>query len=490
MLPFGLKLAWCALSLSGLIGSWAVLLPLAWALQSYWAPIGYAVGVTVLEIIFCLGLVWRMDPVNMPRAFCLVQVLSNGLATFFLIGILAAITIATTLYIAKPKQWGPNNESTILPWRYYYLLPMMLFPLLASAVHITVVVYFDTFEPFDGLSCISHPLWTSFVGFAGTPFLITIPCLWLTLLSAIRVFRTHSHIRRARRSIRFDNLTALPQRKAKLTVKTPLTSTPGGTPRAITSPSPSPSFMLRLATNHEPHREPISPVLRDDKIRNYHLPFIPPSPDYITAHSGHARQDSGDSFDTVSSVSFAEMTGKTAPRNKAVELDDVTAPLRPNPVNDNSNALVITPKGTLRSTRSFVVTPVSIHSIHASDRMAVTQHGFSLQGEDPSDTSEYFSYPSRMSWVSEITPSTRTTERQSPSELPVLVRNLLIFQLAIIGIHLLSCITPIVDIASAASASHPARVGTQHVALLLAGWAPVFVFGPLSAVRSHLKFWP
>ncbi|KAJ7127964.1 hypothetical protein C8R44DRAFT_616215, partial [Mycena epipterygia] len=77
----------------------------------------------------------------------------------------------------------------------------------------------------------------------------------------------------------------------------------------------------------------------------------------------------------------------------------------------------------------------------------------------------------------------------------------------IIAIHLLSSITPLVDIISASAV--PAPLGTQHVALLLAAWAPVFIFGesraralfcvsssvpccllgPLSAVRCQLAFW-
>ncbi|KAJ6535056.1 hypothetical protein B0H19DRAFT_908581, partial [Mycena capillaripes] len=197
MLPFGLKLAWFALSLSGLACCWAVLLPLAWAIQSYWGPIAYAIGITCLEGIFCLGLVWRMSPANMPRAFCIAQVIITGLATFFIIGVLAAITTATTMYVAKPKQWGSQNDTTVLPWRFYYLLPMMLFPLLASAVHITFVIFFDTFDPVDGLNCVARPPWIRLLGYAGTPFLITIPCLGLTLLSVFRMIRTHRHIRRA-----------------------------------------------------------------------------------------------------------------------------------------------------------------------------------------------------------------------------------------------------------------------------------------------------
>ena len=55
-----------------------VLLPLAWAIQSYWGPIGYAIGITVLESMFCLGtncdsvniviltLTYRSDMANEP----------------------------------------------------------------------------------------------------------------------------------------------------------------------------------------------------------------------------------------------------------------------------------------------------------------------------------------------------------------------------------------------------------------------------------------
>jgi hypothetical protein len=135
-----------------------------------------------------------MNPASMPKAFCtgtlrfyapqrlaaeglyVAQVLVTGLAAFFLIGVLAAITTATTFYVAKPKQWGLHDNNVwvlstsypllsllmlvrVLPWRYYYLLPMLFFPLLASAVHITFVVFFDSFDPVDGLSCAAHPLW-------------------------------------------------------------------------------------------------------------------------------------------------------------------------------------------------------------------------------------------------------------------------------------------------------------------------------------------
>ncbi|KAJ7187347.1 hypothetical protein C8R46DRAFT_1059521 [Mycena filopes] len=474
MLPFGLKLVWAGLSLGGLIGCWAVLLPLAWVIQSYWAPIAYAVGITALEGIFCLGLVWRMNPPNMPRAFCLAQVLIGGLATFFLVGLLAAVTTATTIYVAKPKQWGTQNDTLILPWRFHYLLPMMLFPVLASAVHITFVIYFDNFEPVDGLSCIARPLWIRLLSYAGTPFLVTIPCLWLTAVSTLRVLRTHGHIRRARRSVNIqalDYFTTLPQKASRTSAKP---HTPP-TPRAITTPTPSPSAILRLTS--EARRQPITAVLQQDaeRIRSFHLPFLPPSPDYMTAYSGHRSQNS---FDTVSSVSFAEMKGgKVAPSSKEEEAheeeeDDVITPLRPT-ATDNS------PHGTTRSSRS----------IHNSDRISITQLAFSMQPVDSTDSSQYFSNGSRRSSlcssISGRAPTTAQTEHRNPSELSSLVRSLIIFQFAIIAIHLLSSITPLMDAISAKATAF----GTQHVALVLAAWAPVFVFSPLSAVRAQFAFW-
>ncbi|KAJ7127963.1 hypothetical protein C8R44DRAFT_779076 [Mycena epipterygia] len=422
MLPFGLKLAWFALSLSGLIGCWAVLLPLAWAIQSYWGPIAYAVGITCLEGMFCLGLVWKMSPANMPRAFCFAQVIITGLAVFCLIGVLAAITTATTLYVSKPKLWGTQDDTAVLPWRIYYLLPMLLFPLLSSSVQVIFVIFFDNFEPVDGLTCVARPLWIRFLGYAGTPFLITIPCLWLTSVSVIRVRRTHKHIRRSRRSVNFDNLdrfTAMPQRKSRPSLK-PRTTPP--TPRAITAPSPSPSSLIRMSS--EARRQPISPVLREEKIQAFHLPFMPPSPDYMTAHSGHRSRRSEDSFDTVSSVSFAEMKTKSSAaelKTKSsrmfgnnTEEDDVTTPLRS----------FTSPGGTTRSSRA------SPRSIHNSDRISITQLAFNLRHEESTDYTDYFSYSAESSVPSEIPPAvTPKSEYRNPSELSSMVRSLIIFQL-------------------------------------------------------------
>ncbi|KAJ6632308.1 hypothetical protein B0H10DRAFT_1976905 [Mycena sp. CBHHK59/15] len=475
MLPFGLKLAWFALSLSGLIGCWAVLLPLAWATQSYWGPIAYAVGITALEGMFCLGLIWRMNPANMPQAFCLAQTLVTGLATFFLVGVIATITTATSMYVAKPKQWGTHDETAVLSWQIHYLLPMLLFPLVASCVHTTFVVFFDTFQAVDGLACVALPRWTVFLGYAGTPFLITIPCLLTTTISLIRVLRTHKHIRRARRSVPIDTLdhfTALPHRKSRPALST---RTPPETPLAITAPSPSTSEFMRMA--RDPRRQAISPILREEKIRSFHMPLFPPSTSYVTARSGHRSYGSDDfkSFDTVSSVSFAEVTTKSS------RLPSSQPPC------DSSDDDVLTPLRSYSSpaeTRSRS-TPLSSPSIHNSDRISITELAYGMQHEESGDSSDYYAFPRRVSSEAGSMQIPPPFEHRSPSELSSIVWSLLIFQFAIIGIHLLSSITPIIDVVSARSA--PAALGTQHVALILAGWAPVVIFGPLTVVRSQLR---
>jgi hypothetical protein len=86
MLPWVLKIVWFALSLSGmyldlseitthhskgLLGCWIVLVAFGSAVRCLWAPLLYCIGATILEGVFCLGMIWKMDPRLMPTAFCI-----------------------------------------------------------------------------------------------------------------------------------------------------------------------------------------------------------------------------------------------------------------------------------------------------------------------------------------------------------------------------------------------------------------------------------
>ena len=69
-----------------------------------------------------------------------------------------------------------------------------------------------------------------FLSYAGTPFLLSLPCFYLSIVSAIRVFRTHNHLRRSwYPNTSIDDLTPVPTRRRRLGIKKFL-------PHAITTP--------------------------------------------------------------------------------------------------------------------------------------------------------------------------------------------------------------------------------------------------------------
>ncbi|CAK5267157.1 unnamed protein product [Mycena citricolor] len=501
-LPLGLKVAWLALSGSGVISCWAVLIPLAWRMQSYWGPVGYALGVTVLEGAFILGMSRRgLDPQRSPVGVCLAQVLVIGFSTFFIAGILAALTTATTMHIAKPKRWGPGSDVNVLRWKSHYILPVLLFPVLASAVQSTLVLFSATFGEEDSLTCIPSPLWLRFVGYAGTPLLITLPCLWLTCLSAWRIWRTHRHISRSRRSIQFDNLdkyTVVPPRRrpSKHESKSGASRSTGTrppTPRAVTFPSPPVSSTIRMT--REPRRQPTSLAVREKRMKSFHLPFVPSS----LGGGNSSRRTSSDalhshpcdeSFGTISSISFAEM--KPAPAvTRGTSADVSPTPLRSIPLSESPlNNTERTPtsirdNGDGRRSSIMEIARFVYHSeprrqsseAEAVSRDKSTPARSSRISQSDSDwqdvTSEIFSDATTSDLAASSPELGYHWQYHQPSKLSPLLRNIVIFQFAIIATHILSVITPLVDL----SRTSPSEFGTQHVALVLAAWIPVVVFG-------------
>ncbi|KAF9068846.1 hypothetical protein BDP27DRAFT_1203312, partial [Rhodocollybia butyracea] len=190
MLPFSLKIVWFVLSLSGLLSCWAVLSAFALELRSYWLPMLYCIGCTILQGIFCLGLIWRMDPFLMPRSFCIAQTLLTGFASFLLTGVCATFTLGFSLAILKPGTWSLTAAKTSA-WHPTYTITLIIFPILASAAQITAVLKLDAVRPFDSLVCdASNPEWIRFLGYAGTPILFSIPFSCLALMAVIQMTRT------------------------------------------------------------------------------------------------------------------------------------------------------------------------------------------------------------------------------------------------------------------------------------------------------------
>ncbi|KAF9018122.1 hypothetical protein BDZ89DRAFT_960485 [Hymenopellis radicata] len=213
MLPFALKVAWMVLSITGTICCWVVLSAFAQTVGSFWGPMTYCVACTLLQLVFCIGMTWRMDPYRMPKAFCIAQTLLMGFGTFLITGVSTAFSIATCITVLKPKSWG-SQESRALVWRHIYALPMVVFPILASAVQIAVVLKLDAVKPSDDIQCdATDPQWVRFLGYAGTPLLLVIPCFILSIKSIVNTIRTNKHIQRSRSDeLDIEQLAPMPYR--------------------------------------------------------------------------------------------------------------------------------------------------------------------------------------------------------------------------------------------------------------------------------------
>ena len=97
----GFKIGYCVICLTGTMASWLVLYALGLTARTFWNPMAYATFLTILEgavvlgtciltgwgrkreLNNALGMVWDMDPLQMPKAFCLGTLkLASGFRPF------------------------------------------------------------------------------------------------------------------------------------------------------------------------------------------------------------------------------------------------------------------------------------------------------------------------------------------------------------------------------------------------------------------------
>ncbi|KAJ7096774.1 hypothetical protein B0H15DRAFT_1019764 [Mycena belliarum] len=157
MLSFALKMVWFVLCIIGTVISWVVLVAFGSLLGSRWVPMSFCIALTVLEGMFCLGMIWRMDPFRMPRSFCVAQAILIHVSTYVLTGLSMAFCIATNFHILRPKTWANLEQS--LRWRKVYIIPVIVYPATISVVQIALNLHFDAIQPTDEMHCdASDPL--------------------------------------------------------------------------------------------------------------------------------------------------------------------------------------------------------------------------------------------------------------------------------------------------------------------------------------------
>ncbi|KAJ7096780.1 hypothetical protein B0H15DRAFT_774172 [Mycena belliarum] len=166
MLSFALKLVWFVLCIIGTVISWVVLVAFGSLLGSRWVPMSFCIALTVLEGMFCLGMIWRMDPFRMPRSFCVAQAILIHVSTYVLTGLSMAFCIATNFHILRPKTWAnleqcvfplfplrTNTRARSLRWRRVYIIPVIVYPATISVVQITLNLHFNAIQPTDEMHC-------------------------------------------------------------------------------------------------------------------------------------------------------------------------------------------------------------------------------------------------------------------------------------------------------------------------------------------------
>ncbi|KAF9254199.1 hypothetical protein L218DRAFT_578048 [Marasmius fiardii PR-910] len=264
MLSFALKIAWFSLSLSGLVACWVVLGIVAITSQSFWGPMLYTIGCTIVEVVFCIGMRWHMNPFLMPPGFCIAQTILISLGFFLVTGVASAFAYE---YVFTEKERRIESNSVSLPWRPFFVIPVIIYPMSSSVAQILLVLLLDAVHPIDNLQCdASHPLWVRFIGYAGNPLAFSLAFFILSSLINLW-FKHHTNLSQ----VTSPNLTALPPRKRGRDRRHQSSPRPFSLVIPTPSPLPSPAFARRV---------PISPGFASPVLsaRQFHLPFTPLSP--------------------------------------------------------------------------------------------------------------------------------------------------------------------------------------------------------------------
>ncbi|KAJ7234610.1 hypothetical protein B0H12DRAFT_1027895, partial [Mycena haematopus] len=163
-----------------------------------WVPLIYNIGLVIYQGMFCLGMIWRMDPYRMPKAFCFAQTVGMSLGLYIIGGCCLTFCIATSQHALRPKQWGDISKS--FTWRPAYCFPVIGFPVVATTVRVTLLVKYHAVHPFDGLHCdAAAPLFVRMAGPVFPSLLLLPPTLYLAAYSTTHVIRTLRHVKRAQR---------------------------------------------------------------------------------------------------------------------------------------------------------------------------------------------------------------------------------------------------------------------------------------------------
>ncbi|KZP19975.1 hypothetical protein FIBSPDRAFT_932566 [Athelia psychrophila] len=430
MLPFALKAVWFGLSVSGTLACWAVLITLARTINIYWFPFLYCSMITALEGIFCLGMVYHMDPFQMPDAFRLAQIFIISFSALALTGLALSFIWATTASVVWPGSVSGSAKST-LSWRHVYFIPILIIPTVFAVAQIALVVAFDAYAPSDNLHAdVTGPLWICLLGYAGMPMIESIPCFCLTVYAGMRVARIH------RVQSTQHNSTNIGTRTDPFSVSVPAMVR---MPQPGLDEDPDVDGWTKM-DELSPGRSPSSL-----SIGGRHAAAKPPS----VISVGNEKRQHGKSPSQAAQARFHipyNPRATASPTSKAMESSwrDSTFAY---PTMEEEDAL----------------------DADVEDKVQAKM------GRKPQA-------PIRLDKISHRSQLTAPQKKIIP-----LVWRLILFHAIFFLIQILVTLSTLVDVGRHRPTLTP--FGTEHIALLLAAWGPVAIFSHSPGVRQRLMFW-
>ncbi|KAI0305306.1 hypothetical protein B0F90DRAFT_1815539 [Multifurca ochricompacta] len=198
MLPLALKIVWLIFALLGIPATWAVLIPFASAIGTYWAFVLYSIAITILEGIFAIGTISALPFIfNTLVLNCQRHGLEHdsfGYAARLLRA--QTVIIALCFHVLTGPYRSIQASASALLWRRAYYLFVVVFPVLASTAHLVVVLKLDSVRPMNDLRCdVTSPLWPRLLGYAGIPVILFTPCFILSIFTAVRLLDMHARLR-------------------------------------------------------------------------------------------------------------------------------------------------------------------------------------------------------------------------------------------------------------------------------------------------------
>ncbi|KAI8986889.1 hypothetical protein BD414DRAFT_487383 [Trametes punicea] len=512
MLAFGLKIAWFTLSLTGLLGSLCVIPAFARSVNGYLVPALYAITNCMLQGLFCLGMIWKMNPFAMPRNFCIAQSALMSVSWSFLTALTTCMTIATTITILRPAGGMPATPAYIrsnLKWHPTGLLLLLFFPVAALAAYLVPALRLDAIRPTDGMSCdASMPVWVRLLSYAGVPLFLALPSLLLTCAAACRFYTPSPRGTRSFTPPQFnDRFTSVPLRRQSKLKSTyswhevkgqedsfsgpmgPLQLVQSTDARSMTPSEnlvieaiPSPPSSLSSAGMHlVAGRVPSNPRVAKPGTR-YHLPFqwgpssAPPTERSRSSPDRNSRQ-------TPSPLVFAVPTDRTGQSPNFATVSVTSDPserlyeaapwLKEEKTYLRQIEMAKVRKNEAYDDDNYDAVSVSLRWVrHSDDSVSVAKSELEFtRSPERDDFEETTRKPS---------PADPSTFDAGLSDPPIPDPNLavwriLFFQSFASITQILATITSLVDIF--AQHNPPSAFGTQHFALLFAAWAPSIAFG-------------